>query len=148
MSTNKTCAISSLRWRPVSALIYGFAYSSKHESVLPLSPKFPCNNRKQKNSSILMTGERKGWTVSQRRDNPAPGAGIICRLWNRRRHDKVSWVLPRRWRDYSALLACHEQTTHLGPRPEKAAVAREIARASSKEKSERWKLGGQISGDR
>src|SRR6266513_2366657 len=105
ISTNKTCAISSLRWRPVSALIYGFAYSSKHESVLPLSPKFPCNNRKQKNSSILKTRERKGWTVSQRRDNPDPGAGIICRLSNRRRHDKVSWVLPRRWRDYSALLA-------------------------------------------
>src|SRR6266480_7190143 len=100
----------------------------------------------EKISSILRTGERKGWTVSERRDNPDPGAGIICRLWNRRRHDKVSCVLPRRWRDYSALLACHEQTTHLGARPEKAAVAREIARASSREKSERWKLGGQISG--
>src|SRR6266496_6091797 len=93
----------------------------------------------EKNSSILRTGERKGWTVSQRRDNPDPGAGIICRLSNRRRHDKVSWVLPRRWRDYSALLACHE-TTHVGPRPEKAAVAREIARPSSKEKTERWEL--------
>ena len=81
----------------------------------------------EKISSILRTSERKGWTVSQRRDNPDPGAGIICRLSNRRRHDKVSWVLPRRWRDYSALLACHEQTTHLGPRPEKAAVARETA---------------------
>src|SRR6266480_2130680 len=127
MSTNKTCAISSLRWRPLSALIYGFAYSSKHESVLPLSPKFSWNNRKQKNFLDFETGKRKGWTAFERTDNPDAGAGIICRLSNRRRHDKVSWVLPRRWRDYSALLACHEQTIHVGPRPEKAAVARETA---------------------
>jgi hypothetical protein len=39
----------------------------------------------------------------------------------------VSWVLPRRWRDYSALLARHEQTIHVESRPEKKAVAREIA---------------------
>jgi uncharacterized protein YdhG (YjbR/CyaY superfamily) len=95
----------------------------------------------EKISSILRTGERKGWTIFKRTDNPDTGAGIICRLSNRRRHDKVSWVLPRWWRDYSALLACHEQTIHVGSRPEKAAVAREIARASSQEKSERWELG-------
>jgi len=78
-------------------------------------------------SSILKTGERKGWTIFARTDNPHTGAGIICRLSNRRRHDKVSWVLPRRWRNYSALLARHEQTIHAGSRPEKMAVAREIA---------------------
>jgi hypothetical protein len=77
--------------------------------------------------SILRTGERKGWTIFARTDNPDAGAGIICRLSNRRRHDKVSWVLPRRWRNYSALLARHEQTIHPGSRPEKKAVAREIA---------------------
>src|SRR5438270_1980435 len=48
MSTNKTCAISSLRWLPVSALIYGLADFSKHESAPPLSSKFAWNNRKQK----------------------------------------------------------------------------------------------------
>jgi len=81
----------------------------------------------EKISSILRTSERKGWTISERTDNPDTGAGIICRLSNRRRHDKVSWVLPRRWRNYSALLARHEQTIHVGSRPEKKAVAREIA---------------------
>jgi len=39
-------------------------------------------------------GERKGWTIFERIDNPDSGAGMICRLSNRRRHDKVSWVLP------------------------------------------------------
>jgi hypothetical protein len=81
----------------------------------------------EKISSILRTSERKGWTISGRTDNPDTGAGIICRLSNRRRHDKVFWVLPRRWRDYSTLLAGHEQTIHAGSRPEKKAVAREIA---------------------
>jgi hypothetical protein len=81
----------------------------------------------EKISSILRTSERKGWTISGRADNPDTGAGIICRLSNRRRHDKVFWVLPRRWRDYSTLLAGHEQTIHAGSRPEKKAVAREIA---------------------
>src|SRR6266478_2129309 len=104
MSTNKTCAISSLRWLPLSALIYGLADFSKHESA----------HHCRRNSF--------GTT-----DNPHTEAGIICRLSNRRRHDKVSWVLPRRWRNYSALLARHEQTIHAGSRPEKAAVARETA---------------------
>jgi hypothetical protein len=84
-------------------------------------------HKTEKFSSILRTGERKSWTISERTNNPDTRAGIICRLSNRRRHDKVSWVLPRWWRDYSALLACHEQTIHVGSRPEKAAVAREIA---------------------
>jgi hypothetical protein len=84
-------------------------------------------HKTEKFSSILRTGERKSWTISERTNNPDTRAGIICRLSNRRRHDKVSWVLPRWWRDYSALLACHEQTIHAGSRPEKAAVAREIA---------------------
>src|SRR5205809_4159625 len=48
----------------------------------------------EKISSILRTGERKGWTIFERIDNPDAGAGMICRLSNRRRHDKVSWVLP------------------------------------------------------
>jgi len=48
----------------------------------------------EKISSILRTGERKGWTIFERIDNPDSGAGMICRLSNRRRHDKVSWVLP------------------------------------------------------
>jgi hypothetical protein len=84
----------------------------------------------QKTEKILLDfddGRRKGWTIFARTDNPDTGAGIICRLSNRRRHDKVFWVLPRRWRDYSALLARHEQTIHAGSRPEKKAVAREIA---------------------
>ncbi len=46
MSINKTCAISSLRSRPVSALIYGFADFSKHESGLPLSLKFRLEQQK------------------------------------------------------------------------------------------------------
>jgi hypothetical protein len=46
----------------------------------------------EKNSSISRTGERKDWTLSERTDNPDTGAGI-CRLSNRRRHDKVSWGL-------------------------------------------------------
>src|SRR5947199_55708 len=57
MSINRTCAISSLRSRLVSVLIYGFA-DSKHESGLPLSPKFPRNNRKQKKSTPRNTGRR------------------------------------------------------------------------------------------
>src|ERR1700751_4072660 len=127
MSTNKTCAISSLRWLPISALIYGLADFSKHE-WLSVSLKFTWNNRKQKKISlILRTGERKGWTIFARIDNPDSGAGIICRLSNRRRHDRVPWVLPRQWRNYSALLARNEQTIHAGTRPEKMAVAREIA---------------------
>src|ERR1700756_2021614 len=127
MSTNKTCAISSLRWLPVSALIYVLADFSKHE-WLSVSLKFTWNNRKQKKfGSIFRAGERKGWTIFERRDNPDAGAGIICRLSNRRRHDKVSWVLPRRWRNYSALLARHEQATHVGARPKKRTVALEVA---------------------
>src|SRR6266404_4978837 len=116
MSTSKTCAISSLRWLPVSALIYGLADFSKHESAPPLSPKFVWNNRKQKKIareedgppacptkalSLLRisvavydrrTGqrpvfrtmrlgqcaERKGWTVSERTNNPETGAGIFA----------------------------------------------------------------------
>jgi hypothetical protein len=81
----------------------------------------------EKISSVFRTGERKGWTIFETTDNPDTGAGIICRLSNRRRHDKVFWVLPRRWMDYSALLARHEQTIHVGSRPEKKAIAREIA---------------------
>src|SRR5438128_9873730 len=67
MSTNKTCAISNLRWRPVSALIYGFANLSKHESALPLSPKFLWNNRKQKKFLDLEDGRRKCWTILKER---------------------------------------------------------------------------------
>src|SRR5947209_1579034 len=59
MSTNKTCAISSLRWRPVSALIYGFADLSKHESALSLSPNFHRNNRKQKKFPRFLGGGKK-----------------------------------------------------------------------------------------
>src|SRR5205814_9261657 len=61
----------------------------------PLSPKFVWNNRKQKKiSSILRTSERKDWTISERTDNPDTGAGIICRLSNRRRHDKCFGSCP------------------------------------------------------
>src|SRR6266513_2005253 len=128
MSTNKTCAISSLRWRPVSELIYDLADFSKHESAPTTVAEIRLEQQKtEKISSILRTGERKGSTIFARTDNPDTGAGIICCLSNRRRHDKVSGVLPRRWRNYSALLARDEQTIHAGSRPEKMAVAREIA---------------------
>jgi hypothetical protein len=84
-----------------------FADLSKHGLITVA--EIPLEQPKtEKISPILRPGKRKGWTVFERTDNPDPGAGIICRLSNRRRHDKVSWVLPRNWRDYSALLACHE----------------------------------------
>src|SRR4029077_3332905 len=99
----------------------------KARMVTSVSEIYLEQQKTEKISSILRMGERKGWTIFARIDNPDAGAGIICRLSNRRRHDKVSWVLPRRWRNYSALLARHEQTIHAGSRPEKKAVAREIA---------------------
>jgi hypothetical protein len=51
----------------------------------------------QKTEKIFLDfedGERKGWTIFERIDNSETGAGIICRLSNRRRHDVVSGVLP------------------------------------------------------
>src|ERR1700730_202723 len=125
MSTNKTCAISSLRWLPISALIYGLADFSKHESAHHCRRNSFGTRENRKNLLAFEDGRKKRLDVSERTDNPDTGAGIICRLSNRRRHDKVFWVLPRRWRNYSALLARHEQTIHAGSRPEKKAVARE-----------------------
>ena len=42
-------------------------------------------------------------------------------------------------------VSCHEQTTHVGASRKKKAVAPEVARPATKERSERRKLG-QISG--
>jgi hypothetical protein len=39
-------------------------------------------------------GKRKGWTISERTDKPDTGAGMICRLSNKRWHDTVFGVLP------------------------------------------------------
>src|SRR6266853_1733827 len=93
MSTNKTCAISSLRWLPLSALIYGLADFSKHESAHHCRRNSFGTRENRKNLLDFRTGERKGWTIFAKTDNPDAGAGIICRLSNRRRHDKVSWGL-------------------------------------------------------
>src|SRR4029077_967650 len=72
MSTNKTCAISSLRWLPVSALIYGLADFSKHE-WLSVSLKFTWNNRKQKKfGSILRTGKEKAGRFLKQQITPTP----------------------------------------------------------------------------
>jgi hypothetical protein len=71
-------------------------------------------------------GERKGWTIFETTDNPDAGVGMIAFFRADGGMTRCS-VLPRRWRNHSALLARHEQTIHVGSRPEKKAVTREIA---------------------
>src|SRR5678809_990554 len=90
MSTNKTCAISSLRWLPVSVLIYGLADFSKHESARHCRRNSLGTTENRKILLDFDDGRRKGSTISERTDNPDTGAGITCRLSNRRRHDMVS----------------------------------------------------------
>jgi hypothetical protein len=72
-------------------------------------------------------GKRKGWTIFETTDNPDAGVGMIAVFRADGGMTKVSWVLPRRWRNHSARLARHEQTIHVGARPERKTVTREIA---------------------
>jgi hypothetical protein len=64
-------------------------------------------------SSALCSKEKAGRFLKEQiiRDR----SWNYCRLSNRRRHDRVSWVLPRRWRNYSALLAVMNKQPTLEP---------------------------------
>jgi hypothetical protein len=84
----------------------------------------------QKTEKILLDfddGRRKGSTISERTDNPDTGAGITCRLSNRRRHDMVSEGSCPMVEKLFGPVSCHEQTTHVGARRKKKAVAPEVA---------------------
>jgi hypothetical protein len=83
------------------------------------------NNRKQKKFSILRT--KKSWTISERKDNADTGAGIILPSFEQTAARQGVLGLAPTVERHSALLARHEQTIHAGSRPEKKAVAHEIA---------------------
>jgi len=84
----------------------------------------------QKTEKILLDfddGRRKDSTISERTNNPDSGAGMICRLSNRRRHDMVSEGSCPMVEKLFRPVSCHEQTTHVGARRKKKAVAPEVA---------------------
>jgi len=81
----------------------------------------------EKISSILGRAKEKAGRFLQKQIIPTPEPELFAVFRTDGGMTRCLGVLPRRWRNYSALLARHEQTIHAGSRPEKKAVAREIA---------------------
>jgi len=84
--------------------------------------------------------KRKGWTISERRDNPDAGAGIFAAFQTGGGMTRCSGSCPK-VEGLFRPVGCHEQTTHVRARPEKKRAAPEATWPGPKERSERRRLG-------